>query len=71
MKDLKNKKNHTNFGSQLPKGYLESKTNPIDEVMKKILEKDSKSCKLASARLSQIKAREEIENNKKKNEKNQ
>ncbi|PLX21340.1 hypothetical protein C0584_02820 [Candidatus Parcubacteria bacterium] len=58
-----NKKENTpvNAASQLPGDSLTREPNPIDEVIEKMLKKDAKSCKLASARLSQI--------NQKKNEK--
>lgn len=71
MKNIKKENKTLGFSSQLPKDAFKRESNPIDEVMKKILEKDSKSCKLASARLSQIERSEEIEKKRKENEKKQ
>ncbi len=40
-------------------------SNPIDDVIKLMLKKDAKSCKLANTRLSQIEEKENEEKNKK------
>ena len=45
------------------KNTQNTNSNPIDDVIKLMLKKDAKSCKLANARLSQIKEKEKNEKN--------
>ena len=55
MNDIKkDKKNLVDDAARLKARLSSSASNPIDDVVGMMLKSDAKSCKLASARLSQI-----------------
>ncbi|MBN2695440.1 hypothetical protein JXR93_12330 [bacterium] len=55
MNDIKNDKNNlSDDAARLRERLSKSSSNPIDDVVGMMLKSDAKSCKLASARLSQL-----------------